>query len=268
MSTPLPNDERLSELLADRALHGLSEAEQAELQSLLDRHGLTGEEDAFDRAAAAAHLAMSPDPEPMPASLRRRLEAAADEFQTGGAENSSYDSRTSGLRPSWRYRIGWLAAACLFLAILAWWPRLAPPAEPTVVRERDRLIQSAPDLLRLTWGDFNSLDEAKAPPEIKGVKGEVVWSDREQRGFLTFQNLPVNDPGKEQYQLWIVDATRGLSQRVDGGVFDASRPGEIIIPITPKLRVHAAAGFAVTIEKPSGVVVSDMARRVVLALKS
>ena len=44
---------------------------------------------------------------------------------------------------------------------------------------------------------------------------------------------------------------------VDGGVFDIAASGEALIPIDAKLPVGAGTIFAVTKERPGGVVVSD-----------
>ena len=52
--------------------------------------------------------------------------------------------------------------------------------------------------------------------------------------------------------------------RVDGGVFDIG-PGEVIVPIRAALPVTTPKLFAVTIEKPGGVVVSSRQRIVVTA---
>ena len=68
--------------------------------------------------------------------------------------------------------------------------------------------------------------------------------------------MPANDPGQSQYQLWIVDPDRS-AQPVDGGVFDIpSGTKEVIIPIDAKLDVSKPQAFAITLEKPGGVVVS------------
>lgn len=265
-------DERLVELLTERAVYGLSDEQDRELRSLTGGEDGWREAEAFELAAAAAHVAMGPALMPMPSTLRMRLEAAADEFIAAWAGPAAQSATIAGRlgpaasRPAGAW-FSWLAAAaCLALAVSAWWPRLSGPAGGE--RASIAAVRSAPDALRLSWGDFNSLDERKEPPEIAGVKGEVVWSDALQRGVIRFENLPVNDPARERYQLWIVDAQRGLSQRVDGGLFDVTGPGACEVAVAGKLKVHQAIGFAVTIEKPDGAVVSDMARRVVLALKS
>jgi hypothetical protein len=49
-----------------------------------------------------------------------------------------------------------------------------------------------------------------------------------------------------------------LTQRpIDGGVFDVPAGGEALIPVDPKLPVGEGVIFAVTKERPGGVVVSD-----------
>jgi hypothetical protein len=52
---------------------------------------------------------------------------------------------------------------------------------------------------------------------------------------------------------------------VDGGVFDVTTEGEVLVSIHPKLKVQEAFLFAVTIEKPGGVVVSSRERLPLLA---
>ena len=77
--------------------------------------------------------------------------------------------------------------------------------------------------------------------------------------------LPVNDPSRRQYQLWIFDKSRSAEKPVDGGVFDVSSTGELIVPIDAKLAVTEAFLFAITAEKPGGVVVSDREDLLLLA---
>jgi anti-sigma-K factor RskA len=80
---------------------------------------------------------------------------------------------------------------------------------------------------------------------------------------VRFRNLPVNDKTKETYQLWIFDENQ--KQPIDGGVFDANEAGEIIIPIDAKLKVQKPKMFAVTAEKPGGVVVSPLEKVMAVA---
>ena len=83
---------------------------------------------------------------------------------------------------------------------------------------------------------------------------------------MTFRALAANDPAKNQYQLWIFDGGRDERYPVDGGVFDVgASQGEVVIPISAKVRVHDPKMFAVTVEKPGGVVVSKRERVVVAA---
>ena len=84
----------------------------------------------------------------------------------------------------------------------------------------------------------------------------MVWSDDKQSGYMTFKGLEANDVSKEQYQLWIFDETQDEATPIDGGVFDVSSDGEVTVPIDAKLEVKKPKLFAVTVEKPGGVVVS------------
>jgi anti-sigma-K factor RskA len=82
---------------------------------------------------------------------------------------------------------------------------------------------------------------------------------------MRFRGLPVNTPSEEQYQLWIFARNQSDRTPIDGGVFDITSTEEVIIPIDPKLPVQDAYMFAVTIEKPGGVVVSSRERLPLLA---
>ncbi len=172
---------------------------------------------------------------------------------------------------------GWVAAAaCLLLAAGAWYfrPRTqivtvdvpAPPPTasttppmPTPQEERDALLARA-GTARLEWTK-NAKD-----PASKQASGDVVWNAAEQRGFMRFRGLAKNDKRGSVYQLWIFDKGRDDKYPVDGGVFDVDdETGDVIVPIQAKLPVGEVALFAVTVEKPGGVVVSKRERIVVTA---
>jgi anti-sigma-K factor RskA len=76
-----------------------------------------------------------------------------------------------------------------------------------------------------------------------------------------------NDVKAFQYQLWIFDRNRDDKYPIDGGVFDVSSTGEVIVPIDAKISVDDATLFAVTVERPGGVVVSKRERIVVTAAR-
>ena len=133
-----------------------------------------------------------------------------------------------------------------------------PPKTPTAAEARAELLASATDVTTLAWTPTTD-------PNGKGTSGDVVWSKSAQKGYMRFTGLATNDPKQIQYQLWIFDKNRPQETPVDGGVFDVSSTGEVIIPITAKLSVDDPVLFAVTIEKPGGVVVSKRERIVVTA---
>lgn len=137
-------------------------------------------------------------------------------------------------------------------------PPTPPPVPPLPSAARAQLLASAVDVQTLPWS-------ATGDPAAHGVTGDVVWSPSLQEGYLRFNGLAPNDPRILQYQLWIFDKRRDDRFPVDGGVFDISPTGEVVIKISPKLFVAEPVLFAITIEPPGGVVVSKRERIVVTA---
>ncbi len=135
------------------------------------------------------------------------------------------------------------------------------PLDPAQLAENRRQLMTVPDSVQIAWQPFDLPD---APAEQQGVRGDVVWNDALQEGYIRFVGLEPNDPTVEQYQIWVIDE-RGLEQKVSGGVFNASAEGEIIVPITPGIDVGRVGLFAITIENPGGTWVPDLSRRVVVA---
>ena len=180
------------------------------------------------------------------------------------------NATTVPLRPASRSIAPWLAAAaCLLVAGGAvWWaytrepePATLPPVATSPTSDRAALLASATDIAKITW-------TITQDPTSRGATGDVVWSPSAQRGYMRFVGLAPNDPAQFQYQLWIFDKTRDQAFPVDGGVFDVGSNGEVIVAINPKLHVNDLGMFAVTVEKPGGVVVSKRERIVVTATRS
>jgi hypothetical protein len=84
MANPPPGAARLAELMARRAVEGLSAAEYEELEVLSARYPAVDPE-ALERAAAALVLC-GLRIEPMPAGLRARIEADARAFLAGDVD--------------------------------------------------------------------------------------------------------------------------------------------------------------------------------------
>ncbi|MDJ0711592.1 MAG: anti-sigma factor [Woeseiaceae bacterium] len=238
------------ELLVQRATEGLDREQTQRLQRLLSQHGLR-DTDEFDLAAAAAANAFGIEQargaDDTPASLKARLRVDADNF-FGTQEDKivEFEPRRSGRR---RMDWGWATAAALALALIA--TNLVNTDTATNFEAaRDALLANSASTVTLPW----------ATPEDPGyadVRGDVVWNDERQEGYMLLSGMPTNNPEISQYQLWLVDPERD-SNPVDGGVFDIP-PGEstIVIPINAKLAVKNPAAFAITREKPGGVVVSE-----------
>ena len=296
MSNSVMQNQRLVELLVQRAVDGLNSSERAELKQLLSEENYV-DAGRFEYTAAALLLAGDVEnvTEEMPDDLRDRLIAQAETFEASMAppprQSSSQPrvisiagrTRSATATPnvaqapkpkasspkvsSFPSKAGWFAAAAsVLIAVAGWWPRLQTGTEPaietpivsTLQQEREKLLAQA-GVLRQTW-------QTTQDPAASGVTGDVVWDPNSQNGFVRFRGLQANNTDEMQYQLWIFDKTRDERYPIDGGVFDIPNgQSEVIIPITAKLEVRDPAAFAVTIERPGGSVVSSRDRIVVLA---
>ena len=245
MATP-DAQERLHELLAAEATASLDDSERAELGTLLATHRDV-DRDLYMHIAAVAELAeLRKDPQArvrMPQDVRGRALAALAPPAAGAR------SAAPTLRPPWwrdRRAWGWPVAAALALVALLPWLR-TPPPPPTPAELRAQLLNGAPDVIEVPW----DLSEVRG---FEQVRGDVVWSNARQAGYLHLRGMPQNKPAVAQYQLWIIDPERD-QHPVDGGVFDVSG-ADVIVPIDAKLKINHPKAFAVTRERHGGVVVS------------
>lgn len=265
-------DEVMLDLLCKKAVYGLSEHEEKELADLERGSGNEDLSQSFELAAAAIGVAELDASEPMPANLRSRITADAERYFADRAPAAV--APVSALVPERGSIFNWLgwavaAAACLALALNIYYTRPqativqggpstpTPEQKLTPAQERQRLIETAPDIARGNWGAGNVKELTPS--------GDVVWSDAKQAGYMRLSGLPVNDPNKETYQLWIFDETQDDKTPIDGGTFNVNAQGEVIVPINAKLQPRNTKMYAITIEKPGGVVVSKREKIVALA---
>jgi hypothetical protein len=294
------DDSRLAELLAGKVLGDLSEDEQVELLGLVESGAVSRDvEDELEVTAASIAAVFTTSTQQnrevaLPAELYQKILRSAPDFLVktqsdaprsasteprlpamldhAGAFNLDRESNAESIVSQaqspeksisiarWRESFAWIVsiAACLFAAFT--WYSLqnnGEPALPGLLERRVALLASATDVTQVQWAP------GKTPFESP-VVGDVVWSNEAQNGFMRFVGMPINDSSREQYQLWIIDPGRD-DVPIDGGVFDIDSTGEVIIPISAKLRVVSPVAFAITIEKPGGVVVSKQERLPLLA---
>lgn len=294
--------DRLFELLSDEALDGLAGEEAMELNRL--KKQFPGWENDFSVELTAAAIALSDlrGAETLPANLRAKIIDSAESYFSRaeqfsdevipmretreqafrGAERESFAQTESPKTSFFGQWLGWAVAAtaCIALAFNLWLTqtpqtevvkKLEPAKTPEVVQtsqpkvdaltpaqQREQLITSAADLIKT---NLNAADVKS----LKQFSGDVVWSNAEQKGFVRLGGLPVNDAAKETYQLWIVDGEQNEKTPVSGGVFDVGQQaGEVVVPIRAQLEIKRPKAFAVSREKPGGVVVSSPQRIVAI----
>ena len=252
------------DLLADRSLGELEPLDSDELNRLL-ADAKSGDHDGFDRIAALLELGLiEHSMEPLPKELRQKVLAAA--MREIAPKPQSLVEKISPpkiLLKSAPQKAGhWflrfaptLAAAAILLVAFSMYPR----EKQSTISSRQALLDTAKDVVVIPW-------TATADPVATDASGDVAWSKSRQAGYMRFNGLLKNNPTQEQYQLWIFDPSQDKRYPVDGGVFNIDKAiGESIIPISARLHLTGPTLFAVTIEKPGGVVVSDRKRLPLLA---
>lgn len=300
MSDHRPNetrfeDDRSLELAAAYALGVFDEQEERELRDMVggDLDDIVRE---FELAAAALTTALPTAAPAIPAHLKDKLRrSGADWAGQAKARPTTTDrgalrlahERAPGApamttRPAgWKVWGGWVAAAaCLSLAAIGWWSNRPAPSAPAATlgfraepgADQDRLAELRSRLI--FWANQEQGDAILAswtPTETpdataSGAGGDIIWSTTHQAGYMRIEGLAPNDPGVYQYQLWIFDEDQ--KHPVDGGVFDmpaGAQGKDILVRVDPKISVRKPTLFAVTVERPGGVVVSDRERIALVA---
>ena len=263
--------ELLFDLLTKKAVYGLDDAEQNELDRI-DPGNADDEFYSLEMTAAAISMVNFSVDEQMPSGLAEKIAANASTW-VGEAEWPPKYRDTGEVRSSsWFGWLGWGAAVAASIALAAniyltqFQPQPqvavnAPASTPKVLspsEKREDLLRSTAGLIKANWTVGNV-------KELKEISGDVVWSDTKQEGYMRFRGLPVNDKAKETYQLWLFDKTQDKATPIDGGTFDVAANGEVIIPINAKLKAVEPGMFAITVEKPGGVVVSKREKIAALA---
>ena len=249
------NDETMDrrlDLLADKALQGLDDLESVELAAF---EGSVAEAvDALDMELAAAVVAgldLSDTPA-LPDLLAKIIERDAKLHVPPAL---SAPSRPPLRREAFTRQLGWWVAAASIAFALINLPRPKPL----------ETVSEAPVEAKLEGSPAADLVNTKHPLGV-GASGRVVWNSSRQEGYLALKGLAPIDRRKGIYQLWIFDSERDERYPVDGGVFAIEKANATtIVPIHPGLEVKKPTLFAVTLEPPGGVVVSDRQRLLLTA---
>ena len=292
MSFDSSRRDRLEELLAASAVEGLCLPQREELDALLmaqveiesEAHDIAAvDNDLFERAVAALDVGMvtaQPEPE-LPAHLLETLTRQGEAFVAARSGNlqSSTSSRSTPThltsspvskalthqpvpaesptaqlaadkpQPRESYSL-WNSltalSVCVVLALALVWI-FWPPQDATLsIADAYARLAAESGSATIAWGD--------------DVEGDIVWNQEKQEGYMRFRGVASNNPAISQYQLWIVDSNRSGAP-VDGGVFDISATQteneDVYVRVQPKLRIKQPGAFAVTVEEPGGVVVSN-----------
>ncbi len=275
---------RLFELLCDEVMFELTGQDSEELRQLREEFPHFGNDISFEKAAAVISLSNLDIQETLPHNLKARILQSADRYFETMVADVKTDHQTipvgvtSSIEPLEPVRsslmnwLGWGVAALACIALIAnvWLTRstpennvvdvpkkvATPTPEPSLNEKKQQLLASASDVVKR---------DLTSPDKNEDLTGEFVWSNDKQEGYATFRGLPRLDADSETYQLWIFDEAQGEKTPINAGVFNINETGEITVPVDADLRVKKPIMFAVTVEKPGGVVVSKREKIVALA---
>jgi hypothetical protein len=206
----------------------------------------------------------------LPPALAERLVVAGEALVRATRSPAMPAPVASSRRPSVLAWTGWLAAAAMLAitVVRSRAPQPSPAAAPALnaaaldgdVRLLRAAVVADPKTVTLTW-------TPGADSTGRFIEdGEVLWSPTLQKGVMRLIGLMPNDSTQWQYQLWIFDKTRDERYPVDGGVFNIAKgQADRLVPIRARVPVGDAVMFAITVEKPGGVVVSTRERLAMLA---
>ena len=254
------NVDRLLNLMGEQALFGLDQGEQHELAELAAKHPNV-QVDEMDVLAAEIELSGLPAAQfKLTDYLQQQIRLA---MPSGKFARSVVEPKHTSQRDWMKHAAswsGWVTAALMLIAFLGRDLKNRPQIIQLTPNEaRAQLLATVEDSLQVDW----TVTEDEA---ARSAAGDVVWSNTAQEGFMRFTGLAANDPSQSQYQLWIFDSQQDERYPIDGGIFDIPPGGdEVVVPIAAKLDVARPYMFAITIEKPGGVVVSSRKRLPLLA---
>ena len=184
-----PARERLFDLLADRSVQPLTDAETLELNQLLQQFQDVDELE-FELAAASLTLAFEQPAShvPLPADLAAKIAQDARSFFSTQASNQSAasdraenkietDKQSAIVKKqqssfSMREAIAWLVAAAAVLFAVGVFDR--PKVQPTEKQQMAELEETATDVIDLPW------QKLKDPSAVEAT-GKVVWSTERQK---------------------------------------------------------------------------------------
>ena len=265
-------DEATMDLLIKQVIEGLSPAEERALD-VLDSAVASAHARDLERAAAAITLAGTTAAEPLPRVLRERIEAEARAFFASAAgvpprpAPESVSPQPGQIPPrgaqtrrgAWAGGAGWwAAAACLVLAV-AGWLRSPSHVAPTLAEQRAALI-ARPDSVKINFG-------ATKEPAAAGVSGDVVWDPAHAARLHPLRRVcrpTIRSCSNTRSGSSTPSATSATRSTAAFSTFPPMA-AEVHRADPGGIPVRAAKAFAVTIEKPGGVVVSAREHIVALA---
>ncbi len=145
----------------------------------------------------------------------------------------------------------WVALASVSLITLSSTAlNLAKNSRLTIAAKQDQkpLIQqriellAEKDVLQSNW--LKTLNK-----RAKKIKGDLVWSTRQQKGVMRFNNLPKNSPN-DFYHLWIYDLENSSKDPISATKFQSNShvKKDFLVDIVPAKTIKKPYKFILVLE--------------------
>ena len=224
----------LMNLLALSSVEPLSDEDEHQLSHLLSQYPEFSR-DEFEKTTALSQIGFylrdHTAHEKLPNELRNKILATYENSKLSKKNNFSLSIFSVLLKAFTRPSYAWGITAMLMIGLSYSMINFKTYENNYRYLPLKKMVlhNTADDLMQYPWFGKTS--------DFESIKGDIIWSNQKQKGFIKITGMPMNDPSQNQYQIWIVDPIK-YQNPVDGGVFDITKSDrELIIPINPKLPI-------------------------------
>ena len=137
-----------------------------------------------------------------------------------------------------------LASVTLNLAKSSRLNIVAQQNQKPLMMQRAKLLEET-DIIKSNW--LKTLN-----PQAKKIQGDLIWSTKQQKGIMRFNNLPKLSTD-QSYHLWIYDLEHSIKEPISAARFqtDSHVKKDFLVEITPKKIIKKPYKFVLVIESES-----------------
>jgi len=137
-----------------------------------------------------------------------------------------------------------LTSAALNLAKSSRLNIVAQQNQKPLIAQRVELLKEN-DIIKSNW--LKTLN-----PQAKKIQGDLIWSTKQQKGMMRFNNLPKLS-ADQSYHLWIYDLEHSIKEPISATRFqtDPRVKKDFLVKILPKKAIKKPYKFVLVLETKS-----------------